>query len=167
MSNNEKHQNTTQEILQIIPEKRSNEQQKTVAEGNCQQLVTESCRENNTIVDQDTNDNLSKILKQIYTLSIESNDKHNTQENKTYDEEGWKKISNEEKGDNIHTKNLTDLRIFGQNINSLRPGNMEKWKGTIDRITHLQCDLVGISETAVNWSNNKLKETYKNCLKKE
>jgi hypothetical protein len=75
-------------------------------------------------------------------------------------------IANLRKVDDIQQKERMALRIYSQNINSLRPQNMEKWKGTLDRIKHLQCDLVGITETGVNWENRKLKEKFKNVLKK-
>jgi hypothetical protein len=43
---------------------------------------------------------------------------------------------------------------------------MEKWKGTLDRMIHLKCDIVGLTETCVNLENKKLRERYNNILKR-
>jgi hypothetical protein len=68
-----------------------------------------------------------------------------------------KSVCNDKKGDSIHTKEPTSIRILFQNINSLRPQNLDKWKASIERVQHLECDIIGLVETCTNWSN-------KNCL---
>jgi hypothetical protein len=77
-----------------------------------------------------------------------------------------KVVKNGPKGDNIYEKDPTSIRILYQNINSLRPQNLDKWKASIERVQYLECDMVGLSETCINWSNNRVLEKYKKCLNK-
>jgi hypothetical protein len=75
-------------------------------------------------------------------------------------------IYNPLKGNNLVTKEKNCLRVAYQNINSLRPKNQDKWKMSLERINHLEIDVVGMTETCVNWSNNKARSTYKKSLKR-
>jgi hypothetical protein len=105
--------------------------------------------------------------------SITEMDQEQDQSNDNVEEEEleetykvYRSIKNDKKGDMINNKETNDYRLLFQNINSLRPQNMEKWKATIERINHLQCDIVGLCETCVNWSNKKLKQKYEKLLHK-
>jgi hypothetical protein len=52
-------------------------------------------------------------------------------------------------------KGLGDIRIVYQNINSLRPKSIDKWKASLDRIKDMEADIVGLCETCINWNLNK------------
>jgi hypothetical protein len=74
---------------------------------------------------------------------------------------------NEYEGDMLTKKNIYSIRFLYQNVNSLRPKNMEKWKATIDVMEYMECDIVGMSETCVNWKLKKTKQKYENMLQKK
>jgi hypothetical protein len=77
-----------------------------------------------------------------------------------------KSICNKQKGDDINSKDKNELRVFFQNINGLRPQSLDKWKASIERLSHLQCDLIGMCETGVNWNKLSLKKSYEKCLRR-
>jgi hypothetical protein len=113
---------------------------------------------NNKNIVEDNNPQTTAILE---TSEHYSNSDYNEE-----DREKLQDISNKRKGDDIHDKENNQLRILFQNINSLRPQNLEKWKATIERSTHLKCDIVGLCETGVNWNRKNLTETYQKCLRR-
>jgi hypothetical protein len=76
-------------------------------------------------------------------------------------------VKNEAKGDDIHNKNQQDLRIMFQNVNNLRPQSLDKWKASLERIKYLQCDMTGLCETGVNWTNISLKNSFEKCMRKQ
>jgi hypothetical protein len=76
-------------------------------------------------------------------------------------------VFNPPKGNKIGRKDKDTCRIIYQNINSLRPKTMDKWKATIQRTDHFEADIVGICETCINWNNNKIRQSYKNTLRKQ
>lgn len=75
-----------------------------------------------------------------------------------------RRIENSKKGDDFDEKNKGDIRIIYQNINSLRPPTLDKWRSTLDRIEFLNADIVGLCKTSVNWNNNKTCQIYSNIL---
>jgi D-alanine-D-alanine ligase-like ATP-grasp enzyme len=44
---------------------------------------------------------------------------------------------------------------------------MEKWKATTEIMKELECDIVGMSETCVNWKLKRVKQKYKSILQKQ
>jgi hypothetical protein len=78
-----------------------------------------------------------------------------------------RRVANCKKGDEIEEKTSGDIRLLYQNINSLRPTTLDKWKATIDRIEFLKADVVGLSKTCVNWNNNKTRQIYSNVINKK
>jgi ribonuclease HI len=71
------------------------------------------------------------------------------------------------RGHSWQQKDKKDLRIYYQNINSLSPPNVNKWKDTITRMNELSTDIVGLSETSVNWEKNKLQQKFQQVLNKD
>jgi hypothetical protein len=95
--------------------------------------------------------------------------------NKTLDDDNLNKINpfstrtreplyNPPKGNKLTKKSTNHCRIIYQNINSLRPGNFDKWKSSLERTTFLEADIIGLCETCVNWNCNTTKKQYKNLL---
>jgi hypothetical protein len=76
-------------------------------------------------------------------------------------------IENKQKGDSIKEKTNGNIRYLFQNVNSLRPKSLDKWKASLETIEQLQCDIVGLSETCVNWKINKTRRIYKSILRKK
>jgi hypothetical protein len=74
-------------------------------------------------------------------------------------------IYNPMKGNQLVKKDDHCIRIAYQNINSLRPKTLDKWKASLDRMKHLEIDVIGMTETSVNWTNNKVRSKYKTSLK--
>jgi hypothetical protein len=72
--------------------------------------------------------------------------------------------NNSFKGDNWKNKQKSDFRIYYQNINSLSPQNQGKWKSTISQSKHLQNDLIGLTETSVNWNQQAIKDKFERTL---
>jgi hypothetical protein len=58
-------------------------------------------------------------------------------------------------------KNPKHCQMYYQNINSLKPQNMAKWKDTLERMKYLNLDIAGMSKHALlgtkttNWQNMK------------
>jgi hypothetical protein len=76
------------------------------------------------------------------------------------------KTCNEQRGNELGQKKFSDTRIIFQNINSLRPKSMVKWKSTLDRTEHLEGEIIGLCETSVNWSKKSTTKMYKDILRK-
>jgi hypothetical protein len=79
---------------------------------------------------------------------------------KIYQEEPTSPINNQE----IQYKKSGNTRFLFQNVNSLRPKTMDKWKASIQVMKELDCDIIGICETCVNWKYYKLKKKYQSIL---
>jgi hypothetical protein len=54
-----------------------------------------------------------------------------------------------------------------QNINSLKPKNLDKWKSTLERADHLQTDVLGLVETCINWNKNTIRQKCNNSVSKQ
>jgi hypothetical protein len=57
------------------------------------------------------------------------------EENIQEEENNRRQLINEDKGDSIYTKNKGTTRFLYQNINSLRPPKLDKWKATLKELT--------------------------------
>ena len=153
----------------------SQQQQLSQKDNNKENLTTE--KNNNSIYTIAEELNSTKTFK-LNLIANSKNQQHiieSDMEKKTQNKQqveysdtkdNHRQINNENKGDTIESKGNNNIRIMFQNINSLRPQNLEKWKATIDRSNHLQCDIVGICETGVNWNKKNLTETYRKCLRR-
>lgn len=75
-------------------------------------------------------------------------------------------VDNRDRGHTMDIKEVKTFRFIYQNINSLRPANQEKWKSTIVRMKQLQGDIIGFSETSVNWNKTSLRQKYQNTINK-
>jgi hypothetical protein len=75
-------------------------------------------------------------------------------------------VLNEIKGDSFKNKMDNNIRILYQNINSLRPKNMEKWKAILKQLEDFGVDITCLTETCVNWRLNKLRDKYRQLLRK-
>jgi hypothetical protein len=64
-------------------------------------------------------------------------------------------IPDHSKGSDWKVKNSKELRIYYQNVNSLGPQSLDKWKASLIWIKELQADVVGLTETCVNWNNKR------------
>jgi hypothetical protein len=73
-------------------------------------------------------------------------------------------LDNEEKGDSIYTKHKNTTRFLYQNINSLRPPRLHKWKDTIKLFLELFCDIVGLNETCLNWNKLITRQQFQKTL---
>jgi hypothetical protein len=72
-------------------------------------------------------------------------------------------VPNLPRGNICHKKKENEIR-FDQNINSLRPKTMDKWKATVEKVATLEADVIGLCETSTNWNINKTTQIYKNIL---
>jgi hypothetical protein len=57
--------------------------------------------------------------------------------------------------------------VVYQNINSLWPKTVDKWKATLEQIEFLRTDIIGLRETCINWNNNTTMKIYSNTLQKQ
>jgi hypothetical protein len=69
-------------------------------------------------------------------------------------------------GNSMTSKDGRDIRLVYQNINSLRPKSIDKWKASLDRIRDMEADIVGLCETCIYWNLNKTRQLYKNAIKR-
>jgi hypothetical protein len=69
-------------------------------------------------------------------------------------------LVNDIKWDTLEEKQQDQLRIFFQNINSLRPNNTDKWEATIKQLFEFKADIVGFCETCCNWKKTALKKLF-------
>jgi hypothetical protein len=76
-------------------------------------------------------------------------------------------LDNEIKGNPIEKKEPKNIRLIFQNINSLRANTTDKWKATLDQMETLECDIVGLCETCINWNLNKTHQIYKSLLNRK
>jgi hypothetical protein len=56
------------------------------------------------------------------------------------------------------------LRIMFQNINGLKHLDEGKWASIIEQIKSLQCDIICLSETCINWRSKFIKQQYHQFL---
>jgi hypothetical protein len=62
-------------------------------------------------------------------------------------------VYNPEKGDCHRNKTDSSMRYMIQNANGLQPHTQVKWEGYLDRLDHLNVNIVGIVETCTNWGH--------------
>jgi hypothetical protein len=72
------------------------------------------------------------------------------------------------KGDKFVEKRNNITRL-SQNINSLKPRSIDKWKNTIEQSHQLKIDILGlpVCETCINWDINELRTKYQQTLSKQ
>jgi hypothetical protein len=107
--------------------------------------------------------NLLSRSKQVNDQNLYKNTNDSSEQTATDDGN----IKGIHKGHSHNHKKHGHVRFYYQNINSLRPKNMIKWKNTISQINQLSADFVGMTETSVNWQLNKLLEDFNRVLIKE
>jgi hypothetical protein len=78
-----------------------------------------------------------------------------------------KKLNNEAMVYRVSKKQKDDMSIYYQNISSLRPQTQDKSKSTLNCMKELKADLIGLTETSVNWYDNQLYKKFKSSLHKQ
>jgi hypothetical protein len=115
-----------------------------------------------TKVGKTTEVNMNKESNQEYKTNNNQNKENSsmTDEHTINNFVTYNRIDNLEKGDNVDDKSEGDIRLIYQNINSLRPKTTDKWRATLDRVEHLKADVIGLTETCINWKNNTTTKIY-------
>jgi hypothetical protein len=76
-------------------------------------------------------------------------------------------VPNPKKGDCHNQKTPGSFRFMTQNIRGLHPKNQVKWEGILERIKALQVDVVGLSETNINWGNAEVTKKFTDTIYKK
>lgn len=116
---------------------------------------------------QKINDNSTKSTKNIATHDKGCNMKKKKQTEKVSKACNFKKklaaistVENKHHGNRIQEKRTDVIRLFYQNINSLKNKNNIKWLNILKELQKIECDVIGMVETSANWNRKHLVDRH-------